>query len=65
MELTLNKGIFTEKLLKRAMDDFADLADIKVENKNNQWILYFLNCRYGQEKTIREFENYLIGLENL
>jgi hypothetical protein len=65
MELTLNKGIFTEKLLKRAMDDFADLADIKVENKNNQWILYFLNCRSGQEKTIREFENYLIGLENL
>ena len=35
------------------------------DDSNDYWEVLFSRCRYGVEKTVSEFENYLICLENL
>lgn len=62
--MNLNKEIFTKSKIVYAIDIYRDYANIKMTEESGYWILDFKNCRYGRERTEREFENYLIGLEN-
>ena len=46
----------------KAVDAYRNLAKIQILRKRK---IVFWNCKYDEERTVREFENYLIGLENL
>lgn len=45
-------------------DDFSNIADIIVSDNNKYWICEFINSKASIERTIIEFENYLIDLSN-
>lgn len=62
--MRLSKEIFSELNLQRAIRAYKGYADIEITEVPDAWMLDFKNCRYGAERTEREFENYLIGLEN-
>ncbi|MGF0019899.1 HxsD-like protein [Sporofaciens sp. SGI.106] len=62
--LQLNSEIFSEKNIKYTQKVYSRLAKIRIEFSSNYWILQFSDCIYEERLTIKEFENYLIGLEN-
>jgi len=43
---------------------FSMLSTVSVSEDEKYWICEFADCKYGLEKTEKEFENYLIGLCN-
>ncbi len=62
--LILNKEIYSYSSILKAKSIYSDCAKIHVFTNRDNWLLIFSNCCYNPEQTIREFENYLIGLEN-
>ena len=47
-----------------AIQAYGRLASVKTEEEEDCWVLHFSDCVYGEARTMKEFENYLIGLEN-
>lgn len=64
MELILNADVYSSKVIEAAILAYNSLATITVRQKDRQIQLVFANCRFDPSITIKEFENYLIGLEN-
>lgn len=64
MILKVCKELYSYDNLIEAAQAYADIVDIRIEDKDFFWILYFTNFQYGAKRTVKEFENYLIGLEN-
>lgn len=62
--MEIKKELFSEKALIEAIKAFSHLCTIKISESATGWNLEFENCLYGCELTGKEFENYLIGLEN-
>ncbi len=64
MILKLSKEIYDDRAINMACKDYKEYARIIVKNNNDSYELLFDKCRYDKRRTILEFENYLIGLEN-
>ena len=64
MMLHLNKGLFSRSNINEAMDAFKKYALLRIEEDDRYWILNFNKCLYDAGITVKEFENYLIALEN-
>ena len=62
--LKLNNDIFSLKSIGIAKEAYSELATIAVIQGRRNTELIFTNCKYGEDLTVKEFENYLIGLEN-
>jgi hypothetical protein len=62
--LTLNKNIYSKKAISLACEAYRDFATILLAELGGNYIILFRKCRYNPETTIKEFENYLIGVEN-
>lgn len=43
---------------------YSALASIEVQKVTDSYMLLFSDCKYDEQTTVCEFENYLIGLEN-
>lgn len=65
IELMLNTEIYSEDKINQVQTVYREYAIITKSLVDQYWILKFDNCRYNELLTIKEFENYLIGLENL
>ena len=63
--LRIKRNLYSENNLRYAIDAYSELCSIKYEIKNNFIECVFKDCVYSEELTIKEFENYLISLENL
>ena len=63
-DLIIDKSIFGEAALIQAIGAYASLCEISVRENVNQYICHFDKCKYGEERTQREFENYLISIIN-
>ena len=63
-EISLSKEIYSENCIKKAIADYDSLAKIKYALKGDTWQISFTKCKVDETRTIREFENYLIELEN-
>ena len=63
--MEIKKELYSEKALTKAIKAFSNLCEINVTETNAGWNLLLKKCKYDCELTEREFENYLIGLENL
>ena len=62
--LVINNEIYTEVNLKETCSVYHDYARIDISKKIGAWELIFNDCKYDEERTVKEFENYLIDLEN-
>lgn len=63
MTLNLSKEIYQKPSVLEAMKDYEKLARIQFGEADHYWNLYFFETRYDMQKTVSEFENYLIGIE--
>lgn len=59
-----NRSIFTEETIKTAMNVYKNHAFTTVKYNSDYAVVTFWNCKYDEEQTIKEFENYMIGIEN-
>ncbi len=62
MELRLNKKIYDISSINGTIKDYKQIANISVNEEDDYWCCRFVDTRFSQEKTIREFENYLIAV---
>ena len=63
-ELLLSKEVYSKSDLQIAMDAYRSFADISIFERDQYWQIDFAHCKYGAERTMKEFENYMIGLAN-
>ena len=64
INLELSADVYSENSIKQTIAVYKNYAVIKLKKKRNKWILIFSKCRYDEQLTVKEFENYLIGTEN-
>ena len=63
-EIRLPKEIYSENCIKKAIADYNALAEIDYAQNDNMWEISFAKCKFDEIRTLNEFENYLIELEN-
>ena len=62
--LLLKKEIYDKELILRATRDYSGIAKISCDLSDEYWTCIFEATKYPLDKTQKEFENYLIALEN-
>ncbi len=62
--LELSKDIYSSAVINEAIRAFQHLVRIKMHNTSCSWRLIFTKSKYDEVRTVYEFENYVIGLEN-
>ncbi len=62
--LKLASDIYDIEAIKRACDAYSQISSISVASQERAYALTFDDCKYDEERTVLEFENYLIGMEN-
>ncbi len=50
--------------IEHAIHDFQDIVHIRLRVSGEDYICIFDSFKVDKERTVREFENYLIGLMN-
>lgn len=65
IEIRLNLGIYSVENIKKTCLIYDKFAEITLQEEKDYMILNFSACKYSEELTIKEFENYLIGVENM
>lgn len=63
--LYLSRDVYSEDSVKKTCFVYREYAQIKFKLKNSHIELSFDRCKYDPDLTMKEFENYLIGVENL
>ena len=63
--LNLKKEIYDREYIEYAIKAYKDLAEIKMRDGKEYIELSFSHCKYEEERTVSEFENYLIGAVNM
>lgn len=61
-ELKLSKIIYEHENIKEAVDDFSTMAYFKVTEFDEYYLISISDSKYPEERTVKEFENYLIDL---
>ena len=64
-KIRLNSEIFSENNVRLAMEAYGDLARIQMDIQGEYYILQIEDTKYDESRTVKEFENYLVGLENM
>lgn len=63
-KIRIRKELYSEDMIKECILAYRGYAKMTYKGDGEYWTLCFENCKYGEERTSKEFENYLIGLEN-
>lgn len=63
-KIKIRSEIFSEKNIKKALNDYKNITKASFKKGNIYHTITFWKCVYDEELTVKEFENYLIGLEN-
>ena len=64
-DLKLTKSVYSIDNIQKAILAYRGLARINLHESRRDWHLSFHHCKVDKTKTIDEFENYLIELENV
>ena len=65
MTIKLPRELFDDHTIIKGSLDYRELADICIKDQKEKYYLVSVrNCRYDTLQTTREFENYLIDLQN-
>ena len=62
--LRLNKKVYQEDSVRLTITAYKDYAQFSLKESPDAWELAFSDCKYDEDRTVKEFENYLIGVEN-
>lgn len=63
-KMQINSKVFSEKTVKQALNDYKNIAKTSLQVKGEIFIIKFWKFKYDEDQTLKEFENYMIGLEN-
>lgn len=61
-EILLRKELYSLATISRASEDYKNLAQISIEDTDEYYKTVFHKCKYNEQLTMDEFENYLIDL---
>ena len=61
-KLYLNKSLYSYKSVIMAIDSYSKLAELILGENDKEWIITLQNSKYEPVITLKEFENYAIGL---
>lgn len=62
MTIEFDKSIYAEKAVKKAIEDYASIAEIKLTYKSESCVCSIFWSKYPIEKTALEFSNYVLNL---
>lgn len=62
--LYLSEDVYSEESIKETCAVYKEYAHIEMKRENLHIELIFSRCKYDPDLTIKEFENYLINVEN-
>lgn len=60
----INRSVYSDETVKATMKIYQNYAVTTVKIKGDCAVLTFWKCKYDEEQTIKEFENYMIEIEN-
>lgn len=60
--LQLNKDIYSRDIIEKVSEVYAQMCDVQIVEKDTFFECRFFNTITDMELTMKEFENYLIGL---
>lgn len=63
-KLHLNEAVYSLKSINETCDVYKEYAQIRMIQENSHIELIFDRCKYDPKLTMKEFENYLINVEN-
>lgn len=65
MSMTFDRELYDKDALFQAIQDYSALARIQVKETALGYVCTFDECRYGPERTVLEFANYVLELTAL
>lgn len=63
-KVKFNRSIFSDKTITKTMMVYKNHAITTVKFDEDYAVVTFWKCKYSEGQTIKEFENYMIGIEN-
>jgi hypothetical protein len=63
-KLKVNRSIYSDEAINQTMMAYKNHAVTTVSFKRDYAVITFWKCEYDEALTVKEFENYLIGVEN-
>ena len=63
-KVKINRSVYSDGAIEKTRMVYKKYAMTTVRYKHNYAIITFWKCKYDVEQTIKEFENYMIGVEN-
>lgn len=60
----INRSIYSDQTIAKTMQVYKNHAVTTVKFQDVYAVLTFWKCKYDEAQTIKEFENYMIGIEN-
>ncbi|WP_042256876.1 HxsD-like protein [Butyrivibrio proteoclasticus] len=56
--------IYSRENIEKTISVYKPFTQVEKTEQDDSVILRFEKCKYSEEQTVKEFENYLIGLES-
>ena len=63
-KIKINRNVYSDETIKKTIGVYKNHAVITVNYQEDYAVLTFWKCKYDESQTIKEFENYMIGVEN-
>jgi sRNA-binding regulator protein Hfq len=63
-KLKVNRSIYSDETINQTMMVYKNHAVTTFSFKHDYAVITFWKCKYDEALTIKEFENYMIGVEN-
>lgn len=62
MKVVFDKNLYYETAVRRAIDDYSELAEIKMTSTPDSCVCSIIRSDYPLETTTLEFSNYVLNL---
>lgn len=62
--IEFSKQVYSLNSVRIVAAVYQNYATITIEEDTERILVTFEKCRFSEERTVKEFENYLIGIEN-
>lgn len=63
-KVKFSRDVYSDSTITRTTQAYRNHAVVSVKYSGDYAIVTFWKCKYGEDITIKEFENYMIGVEN-
>ena len=65
MTIEVSKEIYPLEVIQQAIEAFRPISKIRIDDGDQYWTCSATRSKNDLQETLKEFENYLIGLINL